>query len=168
MAFSTEAAQAIKSVSIPLSFSRSLTPDGVLEVPVKVAGAALNSTPGSPTVSNDTASQNAMRNARKSAETSGAPKSRNMNDGMIEQPGSALSPPGQNPQDPFSPHSTTPLNYPQPNYTLPNYLQPGSSQPSTDALGGSTPGSSGAVIPEQAPQLNPAPGASLTPVPTHQ
>ena len=35
-----------------------------------------------------------------------------MNDGMIEQPGSALSPPGQNPQDPFSPHSTTPLNYP--------------------------------------------------------
>lgn len=82
MAFACQPGDAVKAVTVPLSFSRSLTPDGVLEVPVQgLAGtAALQNT-----AENNKAASDAVKEAEKEAEQSGAPKKGVGSDSMLQE-----------------------------------------------------------------------------------
>jgi hypothetical protein len=74
MAFACDPGTNVKTVTIPLSFSRSLTPDGVVEVPVRLdANYAAGFQPQNESA-NQKAAQEALQNAQKSAANSGAPR----------------------------------------------------------------------------------------------
>jgi hypothetical protein len=87
MAFACEEGQSVQAVTIPLSFSRSLTPDGVLEVPIRLSaiGAAASLQPPN-TRANQRAAAAALKDAQQDAVKSGAPKRTAGEASMLQDP----------------------------------------------------------------------------------
>jgi hypothetical protein len=107
MAFSCQLAQSLKSVTIPLSFSRSLTPDGVLEIPIKAQAGKEGAMSAPNTVQRQKAAANAIKNAEQSAQQSGAPKPSPGMGGLMQEPTFPA-------QDGTPPATATPTQQPSP------------------------------------------------------
>jgi hypothetical protein len=84
MAFVCAPEQSIKTVTIPVSFTRSLTPDGVLEIPVREANSA--AMPAQDSAINGKAAADAMHGAQQSARDLGAPAKEPGQEGLMQEP----------------------------------------------------------------------------------